>query len=300
MPPPRVKQLGYLVFEASDVNAWEDFATHCIGLESHRTNRGLELRLDSHQCRLFVEEGPADDLVAIGWEATSAETFQEIFDSLETRSHSPRLGTAEEAQKRHVKRVMQCSDPSGITLEVYTDAARAETPFQSALMPSGFEAEELGLGHLVISSTNKDVSLEFYQSVFGFRISDYIKCNLMGFDVDLVFLHINGRHHSLAFGGPQAKNLHHFMLEVNSVSDVGLAFDRHLKSGLPIHQTIGMHPNDRMVSYYAETPSGFQIEVGCQGRIIDDDDWEIQTYDHVSVWGHHHPTMLRPKKRASS
>ena len=35
-------------------------------------------------------------------------------------------------------------------------------------------------------------------------------------------------------------------------------------------QTLGRHPNDRMFSFYAKTPSGFQFEFGWGGREVDD------------------------------
>ena len=48
----------------------------------------------------------------------------------------------------------------------------------------------------------------------------------------------------------------HFMLQTNSLDDVGVARDICLEKGLEISQ-IGRHPNDQMVSFYVTTPSGF-------------------------------------------
>jgi Glyoxalase/Bleomycin resistance protein/Dioxygenase superfamily len=80
---------------------------------------------------------------------------------------------------------------------------------------------------------------------------------------------------------------------------VGLAFDRALRGGVRIAQTLGRHPNDRMFSFYAKTPSGFQFECGWGGRIVDDATWEPTTYDRISEWGHHPPVMFAPKPRAT-
>ena len=65
-----VKQLGYLVFEVSDLAAWEDFGTKVLGLQvvDRRGDAGFSLRMDSYQQRFFVKRGSADDLAAIGWE----------------------------------------------------------------------------------------------------------------------------------------------------------------------------------------------------------------------------------------
>jgi hypothetical protein len=82
------------------------------------------------------------------------------------------------------------------------------------------------------------------------------------------------------------KRMHHFMLEVGAMEDVGRAYDRCLDAGVTIVNTLGMHPNDRTFSFYARTPSGFEVEVGWGGCKIDDATWEVRTYDRMSTWGH--------------
>jgi hypothetical protein len=82
------------------------------------------------------------------------------------------------------------------------------------------------------------------------------------------------------------------------MDDVGLAFDRALGSGVRIMQTLGRHPNDRMFSFYAKTPSGFQFELGWGGREIDDATWQPAEHDRISEWGHHPPEWLAPRRDA--
>ncbi len=60
------------------------------------------------------------------------------------------------------------------------------------------------------------------------------------------------------------------------------------RPGIPIASTLGRHTNDRMTSFYAVTPSGFQIEYGRGGVKIDDTTWDVRTYD-ASTWGHRTP-----------
>jgi 3,4-dihydroxy-9,10-secoandrosta-1,3,5(10)-triene-9,17-dione 4,5-dioxygenase len=50
--------------------------------------------------------------------------------------------------------------------------------------------------------------------------------------------------------------------------------------------TLGEHTNDHMTSFYVTTPSGFQIEYGCNGLVVDDDTWQVAHYDAISTWGH--------------
>ena len=54
-----------------------------------------------------------------------------------------------------------------------------------------------------------------------------------------------------------------------------------------IAYTIGRHTNDYMTSFYSITPSGFFVENGWGGRIIDPSTWKpIETFEGPSFWGH--------------
>ena len=80
------------------------------------------------------------------------------------------------------------------------------------------------------------------------------------------------------------------------MDDVGLCYDRTIRGGHRIMQTLGRHPNDRMFSFYAHTPSGFQFEYGWGGREIDPQTWQSTTYDCISEWGHHPPQIAFRRK----
>jgi 2,3-dihydroxybiphenyl 1,2-dioxygenase len=273
-------QLGYLVFQVKDITAWERFGRDVLGLVPVEAHSGtLAFRMDDHAQRILVEPGPADDLVALGLELDRE-------DEIDVRQFA-----AGDAAARRVQKLYLAQDPSGLPVEICYGAERARTPFSSPVVRSGFVADGLGLGHAVLSARDPAASAEFYAQ-FGFRLSDRITTNVHGFEVDMAFYHANPRHHSLALGGPQRRRIHHFMLEAKSMDEVGLCFDRTLEAGLPIMHTLGRHPNDRMFSFYAKTPSGFQFEFGWGGREVDDATWQPTTYDHISEWGHHPPQFL--------
>jgi 2,3-dihydroxybiphenyl 1,2-dioxygenase len=280
-------QLGYIVFQVQDVAAWERFGRDVLGLIPVEARAGsLAFRSDGHAQRILVEPGPADDLIALGLEVDQEATLDELAKSLGA--------TSGDATARRVHKLYLLEDPSGIPVEVCCGAERARTPFASPVVRSGFVADDLGLGHVVLSARDVAASRGFYEKL-GFRLSDRIVTNVHGFAVDMAFFHVNPRHHTLALGGPQRRRIHHFMLEARAMDEVGLCFDRTLKAGLPIMHTLGRHPNDRMFSFYAKTPSGFQFEFGWGGREIDDATWEPAVYDHISEWGHHPPQFLASK-----
>jgi hypothetical protein len=93
----------------------------------------------------------------------------------------------------------------------------------------------------------------------------------------LAFLHCNPLYHSIAFmeakGAP--KRINHFMLECNSLLDVGIAATSGTQRGVPIGIELGCHMNDHIVSFYLSNPSGFAVEYGFGGRMIDDTVWQV-------------------------
>ncbi|GAA4071496.1 hypothetical protein GCM10022233_55430 [Streptomyces shaanxiensis] len=50
--------------------------------------------------------------------------------------------------------------------------------------------------------------------------------------------------------------------------------------------SVGRHTNDKELSYYARTPSGFEWEVGWNPLVIDENTWEPGTHQGISIWGH--------------
>ena len=84
--------------------------------------------------------------------------------------------------------------------------------------------------------------------------------------------------------------VHHVMLEVTDVDDVGRAYDLVQERGLEVAMTLGRHTNDHMTPFYVRTPSGFEVEYGAGGRLLDTSrSWEPEHFDAMSFWGHKPP-----------
>ena len=302
LPSGTVAQLGYLGLEVSNLAAWEKFATEVlgVGVVNRQENGGFALRMDSHAQRFVVSPGKADDVAFLGWQVADDAALDALSARARAAGIDVREGTPEEHAARKVARLVAFTDPGGMPTEVFHSPALVAEPFVSSVVRSGFVADEQGLGHVVISANDQQESRRFYEGVLGFRLSDHIIASVHGYAVNIAFFHANARHHSVAFGEKQRKRIHHFMLEVRSMDDVGLAFDRALRGGARIMQTLGRHPNDRMFSFYAKTPSGFQFELGWGGRQVDDATWTPTTYDHISEWGHHPPEFLAPPSKTAA
>jgi hypothetical protein len=80
--------------------------------------------------------------------------------------------------------------------------------------------------------------------------------------------------------------IHHLMLEVSELDMVGLAYDRVRSAGCKITASLGRHSNDRIVSFYVESPSGVEVEIGW-GAITVGPDWTPSYRAPGDVWGHH-------------
>lgn len=288
-----VKQAGYLVFEVSDLSAWEEFGTKILGLQvvNRRGDGGFSLRMDGYEQRFFIEHGPADDLAAVGWEIEGPKELAEIAQRLKSAGHQVVECSLEQAAARNVQALVRTSDPAGNPIEIFYGPKMADEPFVSEVVPSGFVADEQGFGHVVIVSKDDEKHEEFYATMFGFELSDYIRCEYFGHQINVTFMHANSRHHSLAFGGGQLKRIHHFMVQAKSMDEVGRCYDRFLFSGGMVHQTLGRHPNDKMFSFYGYTPSGFHFEFGA-GAIEIEEGWQSTVHGKVSEWGHHPPQLL--------
>ena len=170
----------------------------------------------------------------------------------------------------------------------YGPTERHETPFTSVAGVSGFVTGEEGIGHVVMTTPDIAGTRAFYQDILGFRLSDIIRMSAgPGRSIDMEFYHCNPRHHTLALVPVAApKRLHHFMLQVNTLDEVGFALERAEAAGATITATLGRHTNDHMVSFYARTPSGFEVEYGYGARTVDEATWRVARHDAPSSWGH--------------
>ena len=285
-----VGSLGYLGLKVKDPEAWAAYATGVLGLMPGET--AGRFRLDDLSWRIAVEPGDADDLSYLGFEVAGAAELEAVRDRLAEGGVAVGNGDPERLAERQVLGLITCQDPDGLQVEVfYGPTLRTEAPFASPAGVSGFVTGEQGLGHVVLSTRDMAAARRFYQDLLGFRLSDIIRMQpspQFGFDME--FFHCNARHHTLALMPvPMPKRLHHFMVQVPTLDAVGFALERAQAAGTPIAATLGRHTNDHMVSFYARTPSGFEVEYGFGAREVDDATWRVTRHDKPSSWGHKRP-----------
>lgn len=280
-----VRSLGYVLITAGDLDAWEKFATELLGLQvAERTPERLRLRNDEKLYRLEINRGEGEGVTTLGWEVKGHDELEELIGRLEANGYAVTRESADFAKERGVFELASFTDPDGLRLELFVAQMSDKRKFAS---PTGanFFTGEGGLGHVFQLVNEEEPFRKLYLEILGFKLSDYIDFG----PIYGTFTHCNPRHHSFAFAPvPNApKGIGHIMFEVDDIDLVGRAYDKVLKEkAAPLAMSLGRHSNDQMISFYVNSPSGFQIEYGYGGLLIDDNDWTPRRYDVPGFWGH--------------
>lgn len=285
-----VKRLGFVEISSPHAAEWVDFVG-LLGASVSTTEDGaVAVRLDGRPYRLRVQHGDVDDLAAIGWDV-DADSFDRIEGALAARGLT--LSVDDElAAARHADAAAWAVDPWGFRHEFLVGIVESEVPDD---LDGRFVTGSQGMGHLVLMVPDLEQADDFVTGVLALSLSDTIEVGS-----GLRFYHCTGsasRHHSVAFSQvPGRRGLHHVMIEVADLDEVGRALDRVRDAGRALAMDYGRHPNDEMTSFYVRTPSGFELEFGAGGLVVDDATWEATSFDAMSIWGHRPPTdgPLRP------
>ena len=284
-----LRNLNYLVLETKKLEEWRTFFTDFLGMEVVQDEgRQFKVRMDGQAYRFIVRNGEEEILQSAGFQVRNRADLRALQAHLAEHTIASFAGTPEEIAERQVEDMIWFRDPEGLRLEVVANPMVLSHLPSMPMIPGGFLTDDMGFGHIAITAADLEACEAFYQNVLGFRLSDYICQDIQGFPVKFTFFHINPRHHTLALAGiPAPYRMHHFMVEVGDIDAVGRALERAKTMEIPIHMEIGRHPNDRMLSFYAKTPSDSNVEFGTDGiEIRDEESWEVKTYDAISEWGH--------------
>jgi extradiol dioxygenase len=278
-----IRALSSIGFVSPNAEMWRTFGPEVLGLEvaPDAPDGGVRLRVDDAAHRITIHPGDADGLAYLCWQVDDLDA---TIAGIEASGITVERGDP-----------ATFSDPFGFRHEL-TAGAEMAAPFTPGRAMSGFVTGEQGLGHVVLMVPDLAAGERFYTDVLGFEPSDSVEYG----NAKLRFLHCPGRaarHHTVALAEvPGMVGIHHLMLEVRSLDDVGAALDIVNERQIPLAMGLGRHTNDLMTSFYVRTPSGFEIEYGTGGVIIDDDTWKVDVHHAPSLWGHKPPATgsLRP------
>jgi len=249
-------------------------------------------KMDYHPYRLFVQHSAYDGLAVCGWETNNQKGLDEVAAALtEANVHFEWADQALIAQRR-VQNLLSFTDPAGNQHEAYWGVVSDFKAFNSPQGVPGFVTADQGLGHVVLPAPNFSETAQFFTEILGFGLSDLMKLRFTSDPEEpikrLWFMHCNRRHHSLGLLEiPHPAGCIHVMTEVNAIDEVGRCNDRRIAADIKLSGTLGRHANDHMVSFYMQSPAGFDIEYGAEGRTVDDwSRYEVFESTVPSFWGH--------------
>jgi 2,3-dihydroxybiphenyl 1,2-dioxygenase len=278
-----LQALGYAGFGSAALDDWRQFGTGLVGLQAvERSPSLLAFRMDDRKQRIVIDPAMPEGARFFGWEVADTAALDALAARLEQAEVDVTAEPQTLADARRVRRLISFHDPAGNRLEAFYGAEIDDTPFSPGRSISGFRTGPLGLGHAVLTVENIEPVMAFYVDVLGFALSDYIEKPFRAY-----FFHINARHHSLALIESGKNGMHHLMVELFSLDDVGQSYDIALGQADRVSVTLGRHTNDLMTSFYAKSPSSFMIECGWGGREIEPATWKpFEMHAGPSLWGH--------------
>lgn len=290
-----IECLGYTIIRSDRLADWDSFLCQVVGaMKGSTTAASADYRIDNRPFRFRIIDaaGAGDRLVAAGYRMDSRASLDALAGRLADAGCATRWGDENEARSRGVDAFFATSDPSDNGFEFYCGDSTTDVPFVSPLGVSSFVTGDLGMGHAVLGVRDFEASIEFFSDIMGFHLTDlpiYKMFGPDGPDMPMAFMHAdNGRHHSLAFGQtpPIPSACIHLMVEMADPKDVEACHERMARFGIEESASMGKHTNDDVVSFYMKSPSGFDIEVGSGGLVIDPATWQTTALHEPSLWGH--------------
>jgi catechol 2,3-dioxygenase-like lactoylglutathione lyase family enzyme len=245
----QARRIGHATFETPDLNKAIDYFTDVVGLTlTARDSERAWLASKIGVLSVALERGPQPRCTRLSFEVSAETDFAEAARQLTEagirceRRNDIAPGLSE---------VLTLADPKGTAIDLFSRWRTIGPPTDTA------GASVLKLGHVAFITPDPQGMAEFYQTVLGFRWSDWI-------DDFFVFLRCNADHHAVNFVRGEASRLHHFAFEVRDFAALQNACDLLGRKRIPIawgpvrlgpgHNVAIFHRNsdDHMVEFYAE------------------------------------------------
>lgn len=255
-----VQRLGYVVMAVPDVQESANFYTHIGQLTLHDSGRGAAflgggyehhwLRLEQHASRR--------GLVRVGFQLAHPGELDAVANRLDERGiPHQEIGDLE---CDGIDRGLRFTDPDGVEVDVF-----AEMVSRGVKQPQSWVHMDTML-HAVWFSPDPVAAHEFYASVLGFRVSDWIGRNA-------VFMRArNNYHHSIGIfrsAAQRAAVLDHFCILVDSIDDVMRARNIALRGGAKLNKDLLRHAASGSISVYIADPvAGMSFEFCVEHAIV--------------------------------
>ncbi|MCS5637481.1 MAG: VOC family protein [Myxococcota bacterium] len=277
----KVTDVSFIRFAAPDLDAMERFAAAFGLVKTERTSEALYCRGTDPEPFIHVTELGEPGFRGVAFDAASAEDL-EAASQIEGASPVEPLNEPGGGQR------VQLRDPDGFSVEIVHGrevlqplAVRRGSPINTGSKPVRFgtlqrleagPAQVKRLGHCVLRVSDFKASAEWYQSNFGFLVSDEVYVGEPGNNLTAFMRCDRGKtyvdHHSLLCIGLGDAAFDHAAFEVEDFDAVMLGHD-HLKGqGYDHHTGIGRHILGSQVYDYWKDPWGHVVEHFTDGDLL--------------------------------
>ena len=284
-----ILQLAWVRLGTGNLEWWRGFGEVIGFARGEGPGESLYWRTNSERdWRIAVDSFQPVGVHTIGWETSGAAALEAVRERLEARGARLIPLTRAEKDERQVEDMILALDPDGLRNEIFWGANCAlRKPFVSPTN-TRFASGACGNGHVTVNVGDAAATLAFYTDALGLRLSD---AAWMEGHARVYFLRCNARHHSFAFAQmPRPVGTVHVMSDLVDLDQLGAVRDRLLDAGYVLNRDLGSHPLDGVVSLYVATPEGYDFELACGTRLINEATWEADKFKRTGIaWGHRKP-----------
>jgi catechol 2,3-dioxygenase-like lactoylglutathione lyase family enzyme len=255
----RPRRIGHATFETPDLEKAIAYYTETMGLVlAAREGERAFLAGKIGVLTIVLQQSSAERCDRLSFEVAPDSDFGELGRQL------ARDGVRSELRNDSapgIGQVLSFADCKGTTIELFKDWSFLARHAQvSGIGP-------LKLGHVAFVVQDVDATVDFYQKVLGFRVSDWI-------GDFFVFMRCNPDHHTVNFIKGQNIKLHHMAFELKDFSHIQTSCDLLGQKGVPIiwgpvrqgpgHNIATYHRNhdDQVIELYTELDQMKDEELG--------------------------------------
>ena len=237
----KLQDVCYVRLGTADLDGATSFATDYLGLEiAHRSKDAVYLKSDQREHTLCYFAGsPADQTAA--FEVRDRADLEAAASELEKLGHRVRLGSAEQAELRHVRSFIGFEDPTGNKIELVWRPATSSRRYHGER-----DAGITGFSHIGLCTTDAARDEPFWTKVCNARVSDRIG--------DAALLRIDEVHHTIALFPTDRAGIQHINHQVATGEDVMRSFYFLSERQVPMVFGPGRHPTSSARFLYFEGP----------------------------------------------
>jgi catechol 2,3-dioxygenase-like lactoylglutathione lyase family enzyme len=279
-----VSDIAYVRYRAPDLEVMERFLLDFGLSRAVRTGPALYMRAAGTEPYVHITEpGESSQGIGVGLLAQSESDLDRLAQRCGTRvlaNAEPRGG-----------KIVTVIDPNGLRVDLLHGGERApplktRSPLSLNTIsehrrliqrqrPEPGPSHVMRLGHVVLKVRNYRESLDFYASLFGFRISDTYYGETPDHPI-MAFLHcgLGARytdHHTIAIAEIPGGGFEHSAFEVIDWDDVALGHHHLASKGYRHSWGIGRHVEGSQVFDYWRDPFGNKIEHWTDGDLVNDE-----------------------------